>query len=330
MINLVSLNPSDYDALYHEYHKTKLKNSPKIILNPGKYLNLRRKNTSPPKDEILPTEVKKYPKYLPKINNCFHSNQVTLESSESIDDKKNIFSNRLVISKKFENGNKIKNKPKLKPLSIKKVILREKSFKLNKNNIDLNSKSNRPKKIYLNINNDKIKKPNEFRQKLLNKAYEKEKQLFQLYCLNNNEVVINQLVIEFFRRTKNNKVPLGDRGKVITDFQEPKINESYNNRNLSKGNYKHEYKSLALLPKMNRNLKESDTATNNEIDNKNLKESEISINNEIDNEINNKNLKISEITVNNEINSKNFKRSETAENNEINNKNIKKSETKKK
>ena len=276
MTNLISLSPSDYDELYYEYHKTRAKNSPKIILNPERYMNFERKNSSAPKNEIAQTEGRKPPKYLPKLNYCFHSNQVTLESLENfenLEEKKIIFPSHLMIPKKIENNSKVKNKPKLKPLSIKKEILKEKNFKINGNIIKFNSnsKSNRSKKIIINLNMDKKKKANELRKKIINKAYEKEKQEFKSYCVNNNEAVVNELVVEFFRRTNNNKMSLGERGKVMTDMHEPKYNEQIYSRNLNRKNYKQIYKSSAILPNVNKNRKESEKSINTEIINKKKK-----------------------------------------------------------
>ena len=195
---LISLIPIENDdkffGVYHRNGSAK-KNINLLIKKP---LNLEISNSTPINYQLNYT-LEKYGKrqnflpMIPKINLKFNKEQSISYIANNIP----IPNASFIFHKPIEDErSKIRPKisPKTRKLTINNIIFHE---DFSKNN--LSKSSSKHNIIYL----ERKKNLNNLQKKIIDKAYENEMRQFKIYSKNMNEMIANQMVFEFFKRTKN-------------------------------------------------------------------------------------------------------------------------------
>ena len=242
---IFSLNPIENDdnffGVYHGNNSSKKKLN--FLLK--KPLNLEINNVNPftGASYKLDYTLEKYGKRhnflpkIPKINLKFNQEQLP-----NIITNVSTSQNSFIYHKPIEDE-KSKLRPKIKPISrkltINNIIFTEDIAK--KNNLSKSSSKSKLNIIYL----EKKKNVNDSNKNIINKIYEKEMNQFKLYSKNMNEMIANQMVLEFFRRTKE-----------LRKLKPDDLMVNYIQSNDKKNNYNYNY--------YNRRISTTDT-NNNEI-----------------------------------------------------------------
>ena len=197
----ISLIPTENDdKFFGEYHRYRRNSSPKNKLNVliKKPLNLEIDNFTPESYQLNYT-LEKYGKrqnFLPKIqkiNLKLNQGQISQNLITNISTSHNSY----IYHKPIEDE-KSKIRPKInrisRKLTINNIIFNEDIS--TKNHLSISpSKHNI---IYL----ERKKNLNDLDKNIINKEYEKEMNQFKIYSKNMNEMIANQMVLEFFRKKK--------------------------------------------------------------------------------------------------------------------------------
>ena len=192
---LISLIPIENDDQFYDVYHRNSSSKKKLNLILKKPLNLEISNFTPKYYQLnytLEKYVKKHnflPK-IPKVNLKFKQEENLTNIPTS--------NNSLIYHKPIEDEkSKVRQKisPKKSKLTINNIILQEDySYRNN-----LSKSSSNQNIIYL----EKKKHMHELTKKIINKEYEKEMKQFKVYSKNMNEMIANQMVLEFLRRTRN-------------------------------------------------------------------------------------------------------------------------------
>ena len=198
---LISLIPSENDDNFYNVYRRNTPSRKRLnSLSKKNSLNLDIQNVNPLLNQI--SIEKKSPKkaYLKKASKMQINTEREQEQALPLIKIRHPTNNNSYIFHKPIEDEKSKVRRKISPtgrqLSINKIIFKEDMSQKKKDNL---SNSSSKKTIILL---DKKKHINNLQKKLIDKAYEKELKQFKIYSQNMNEMIANQMVFEFFRKTK--------------------------------------------------------------------------------------------------------------------------------
>ena len=199
---LISLIPSENDDNFYNVYRRNTSAKKKRIdsLSKKNSLNLDIQNLNPLFNQISIEKKSPKPSYLKKPPKIQINTEKEQEQALPLIKIRHPTSNNSFVFHKPIEDEKSKVRRRISPtgrqLSINKIVFKEDMIQRKKDNLS-NSSS---KKTVILL--DKKKHINNLQKRLIDKAYEKELKQFKIYSQNMNEMIANQMVFEFFKKTK--------------------------------------------------------------------------------------------------------------------------------